>query len=135
VLRRRVLSLFTAAIVAGACGGVSCALQGTNSVVIQTDVAADGSGGIFTLSGGCDLCQQGTVINVSVDVENGEFVFLDEFECADGTGSFELEAQLIGWPDGSERTARPGEWGVVSGTGDYASLWGHGDYQNRTSLT
>ncbi len=127
--RIRALGLLAFALVSAGCGGgLSCLLQGYGSATIETQMAEDGSSGTFALSGGCDLCAEGTVNNVSGGIEDDAYVFVDELVCADGSGSI-VVGTAVDAAAGAERASSAGEWEIVSGTGKYAELTGDGDYQ------
>jgi hypothetical protein len=86
----------------------------------------DSGSGTFQASGG-GLCPSGTTALLSQETTELRNMFTFEldkvFTCADGSGTFVVHI-LARWSpcDPADR----GTWSVVSGTGAYANLSGHG---------
>jgi hypothetical protein len=65
------------------------------------------------------FCESGSTVDVDIDVRR--------FACADGSGSITLEALFTGNP--LANFLDEGEWSILEGSGQYASLRGRGTFR------
>jgi len=109
------------------CAGPPQSLHIEVSEIINTD------GETFTATGPAvtagDVCPSGTVSDLNVtQTGSGQgpyssFDVLKEFDCADGSGTFNLDLKVKLENASGNTTAT---WQVAGGTGNYANLQGNG---------
>ncbi len=103
---------------------VAPARQG-GSITIEVLVIG-ATGGDFTITGVADVCSEGEISNIAFNETDTLRTFTDRYTCEDGSGTFDLVAE-INLPDSAGTPTRlEGTFTIVGGTGDYEGLTGSG---------